>query len=98
MKEYTLAALLSLALPFVLEAFYRTGIFRRPVFYVTLIVMFFFMFFVNGHLTSVPVVLYNPSSFSGLRLGTIPAEDFLFAFSMVVSTLIFWEYFKRRES
>lgn len=43
------------------------------------------MFVVNGVLTAMPVVEYNPQYFSNFRIGTIPAEDFsyfLLLFSM----------------
>jgi lycopene cyclase domain-containing protein len=45
------------------------------------------MFVVNGVLTALPVVEYNQQYFSGLRIGTIPVEDFcyfLLLFSMNV--------------
>lgn len=45
------------------------------------------MFVVNGILTALPVVEYNQQYFSGLRIGTIPIEDFcyfLLLFSMNV--------------
>ncbi len=96
MKEYTLIAVISLAFPFILEAFFKTGIFKIPSLYITLSFIFICKILVNGFLTSFPVVLYNPASYLGIRFGTIPIEDFLFGFSMVASTLLLWEYFKKR--
>ncbi|MBL0310649.1 MAG: lycopene cyclase domain-containing protein [Bacteroidetes bacterium] len=36
------------------------------------------MFIVNGLLTALPVVIYNDSHNLGLRIGSIPVEDFLY--------------------
>lgn len=37
----------------------------------------------NSFLTGLPVVIYNESFMSGVRLGTIPVEDFLYNFSLL---------------
>jgi len=41
-------------------------------------------------------VMYNPQFFMGIRIGTIPLEDFLFGFSMVTLSIVCWEYFKKK--
>ena len=38
---------------------------------------------VNGVLTAVPVVIYNPKAIWGPRVYTIPLEDFFYSFSML---------------
>jgi len=53
---------------------------------------------VNGYLTGKQIVMYRPQFFLGLRIGSIPLEDFLFGFSMVTMTIIFWEYFKKKQA
>lgn len=37
----------------------------------------------NGVLTGIPVVLYNPVLNTGLRIGTIPIEDYLFGYILI---------------
>ena len=37
----------------------------------------------NGVLTAVPVVTYRPEAVTGLRVGSIPVEDFLYSFTML---------------
>lgn len=37
----------------------------------------------NGYLTSRPVVLYNPETFAGVRLGSVPLEDFLYGYLLL---------------
>jgi len=51
---------------------------------------------VNGYPTGRGIVIYERRYYLGLRLGSIPLEDFLFGFSMASVTLIYWEYFKKK--
>lgn len=46
---------------------------------------------VNGVLTSLPVVIYNNSENIGLRLGSIPFEDFFYGMLMMLIVTIFYE-------
>ncbi len=55
-----------------------------------------FMLLSNGWLTSRPIVIYDDRYRALPRLGSIPLEDFLFAFALVVQTLMWWELSKRR--
>jgi len=98
MKEYTFLAVFSVFITLILEKATRLRIFRKIEFYIFLVVILFFKILVNGYLTGENIVIYNPEYFLGLRLGTIPIEDFLFGFSMIGMTLIFWEYFKRKDA
>jgi len=52
------------------------------------------MLVVNGLLTSKPVVFYNELEFSGIRVGTIPLEDFIYNYGMLWLTIGFYHYFK----
>lgn len=51
---------------------------------------------VNGLLTGLPVVLYNASEINGLRIGTIPAEDFLYSFVLLALPVALYEAITRR--
>lgn len=53
------------------------------------------MLLVNGILTSRPVVWYNPEEISGIRLTSIPAEDFLYNMTMLLMCTGLYEWFKR---
>lgn len=96
MKEYTALAALSVFLALFLDRKMKTALLGRMDFAVFLAVILFFKLLVNGFLTGRQVVLYNPRFFLGIRLGSIPAEDFLFGFSMVATSLVLWEYFKKK--
>ena len=73
-------------------------ILKKRVFYVFLLIILCFKFLVNGYLTGKNIVIYNPRFFLGIRLGSIPVEDFLFGFSMIGMSIIFWEFFKAKFS
>lgn len=96
MKEYTILAVLSVLVTLAVDAKSGVGILRRGQFYIFLAIIFCFKLAVNGYLTGAEIVQYGSRFFLGIRLGPIPAEDFLFGFSMVTMTIIFWEYFKAR--
>ncbi|MFH0855600.1 MAG: lycopene cyclase domain-containing protein [Candidatus Omnitrophota bacterium] len=98
MKEYTLLSILSAALVPAVDVFLRTNLLKRKLFWLFILVIALFKLAVNGYLTGENIVIYNPEFFLGLRIGSIPFEDFLFGFSMVSLTIIFWEYFKRQKT
>lgn len=96
MKEYTILALVSLVVTVALERASGARIFRQKIFYLFLAIILFFKLLVNGYLTAGNIVTYNPDFFMGWRIGSIPLEDFLFGFSMVSLSVIFWEFFKKK--
>ena len=94
--EYTLWAMISAIVTIGLAWRLYPGLFARGTYYVFLGIIFAFKWFVNGYLTGKNIILYNPDRYSGIRLGTIPMEDFLFGFSMVTMTVVLWEFFSAR--
>ena len=96
MKEYTILSILSVTLALITGALLKANLLKRKLFWFFILVILFFKFIVNGYLTGKNIVIYNPEFFMGLRIGSIPLEDFIFGFSMVSLTIIFWEYFKRQ--
>ena len=72
----------------------RTGILRRPAYWVTMAVTWAFQIPVDGWLTklSAPIVLYNRAQTTGVRFPwDIPIEDFLYGFALVTAALLLWE-------
>lgn len=92
---YTLPAVLSVVAVCVLEwKVLRTGLFRKPAYWVSMVIVIGFQVLVDGWLTklSAPIVIYNEAHTSGLRFPwDIPVEDFLFGWSMVTAVLLLWE-------
>ena len=65
-------------------------------FLLTFLVMLIPFFIVNGVLTGSwidnQVVWYNDAENLGIRIGTIPVEDSIYAYSMILMNLFFFEY------
>ena len=91
---YTLPAVLSVIVVCVLESkVLRTGLFRKPAYWISMAIVLGFQVLVDGWLTklSAPIVLYNERHNSGLRFPwDIPVEDFLFGWSLVTAVLLLW--------
>lgn len=93
--EYTLWSGLSVALMAGYDLLRGERLLRRPLFWIFLSVMYAFMLPMNGWLTWRPIVIYGNGMYLGIRLGTIPVEDFLFGFSLMLLTLTVWERARR---
>ena len=96
MKEYTILAVISVCVTILLDRKSKVCLLAKREFYIFLFIIALFKLAVNGYLTGTGIVMYNTEFFFGVRIGSIPVEDFLFGFSMVTMTIIFWEYFKER--
>ncbi len=72
----------------------HTGLFRRPAYWISMLIVLAFQIPVDGWLTklSAPVVEYSARQVSGLRgPWDIPVEDFLYGFALVTAALLLWE-------
>jgi len=96
MKEYTIIAVIFVVLSLILDRILKTKLTSDKRFWIFWIIMIVISFIVNGYLTWRPVVIYSETQYLGIRLFTIPIEDFLFGFSLVTSNIVIWEYFSRR--
>ncbi len=96
MKEYTLLSLSSVIVTVLIDKWSKVNLLKKNEFYLFLAIIFGFKLLVNGYLTGTEAVVYNPEYFMGLRLGSIPVEDFLFGFSLISLGIIFWEFFKEK--
>src|SRR4249919_2004918 len=92
---YTLPAVLAVIAVCVLEMrVLRARLFRRPAYWISMVIVLGFQIPVDGWLTklSAPIVLYNEQHTSGVRFPfDIPIEDFLFGFALVTAVLLLWE-------
>ena len=95
MLEYTLLAGAAVVGVVALEVLWlRTGLFRRPAYVITMLIMFVGQAIVDGWLTklSAPIVLYDEDRTSAIRFPwDIPIEDFLFGFALLTAVLLLWE-------
>ena len=92
---YTLPAALAVVVVCALElGVLRTGLFRRPSYWISMGIVIGFQILVDGWLTklSAPIVIYDNRHTSGIRFPfDIPIEDFLFGFALVTAVLLLWE-------
>ncbi|TVT06063.1 lycopene cyclase domain-containing protein [Amycolatopsis bartoniae] len=91
---YTVPAVLSVPAVVAVELLWlRTGLFRRPAYWISMVIVVAFQVPVDGWLTRLPdpIVRYNPDDMTGVRFPfDIPVEDYLFGFSLVTLTLLCW--------
>jgi lycopene cyclase domain-containing protein len=97
---YTAPSVLAALAVGVLEfAVLRTGLFRRPAYWLSMLIVIGFQILVDGWLTklSAPVVVYDDRQTIGIRFPfDIPIEDFLFGFALVTAVLLLWERQRER--
>ena len=94
---YTVAAALGVLGAGLLDlGLLRTGLLRRRAFWVAYVIVLFFQLVVNGLLTGLKIVRYDPDTILGWRIAYAPVEDLLFGFAMVLATLSLWVWAGRR--
>jgi len=97
---YTLPAVVAVTVVVALElAVFHTGLFRRPAYWLSMLIVVGFQIPADGWLTklSSPIVIYQQKQTSGLRFPLdIPVEDFLFGFALVTAVLLLWERQRER--
>ena len=77
-------------------AVYRTRMVTRRVFWAAYAIIVVFQLLMNGVLTGLGVVTYDPDAIWGPRIAYAPVEDLLFGFAMVTLTLASWAAVNRR--
>jgi lycopene cyclase domain-containing protein len=92
---YTAPAVLAVLVVCALELLaLRTGLFRRPAYWLSMLIVVGFQILVDGWLTKLsdPIVVYDNRQITGIRFPfDIPIEDFLFGFALVTAVLLLWE-------
>lgn len=77
-------------------ALLRTRLLARRAFWVSYAIMVGFQLLVNGVLTGLGVVQYDPDTILGARLAYAPVEDLGFGFALILLTLSCWVALGRR--
>ncbi|MFZ2176862.1 MAG: lycopene cyclase domain-containing protein [Rhodococcus sp. (in: high G+C Gram-positive bacteria)] len=99
---YTLPALAAVIIVCTAEmTVLHTGLFRRPGYWLSMVIVLGFQIPVDGWLTKLdaPIVVYDADHISGVRFPLdIPVEDFLFGFALVTAVLLAWEPRRRRRA
>jgi lycopene cyclase domain-containing protein len=93
---YTAMVLIAIPAAVLLDLFgLRTRLVRRRAFWTAYAILFGFQLLVNGVLTGLRVVRYDPGTVSGLQLAYAPIEDLGFGFALILLTLSCWVYLGR---
>ena len=95
-KEYTGLVMFFLAMAFYLDKVLETDLVYKKNFYWYAMITGVFTLLFNGYLTARPVVLYGEPYQLGLRLVTVPLEDFGFGFSLLFICTIIYQAFKQK--
>jgi lycopene cyclase domain-containing protein len=94
---YTLVTFLSLGvLLFVIHFKLKPPFIGR--FFFTYLVTVIPFILVNGFLTAMPVLIYNDNENLGIRVGTIPLDDFFYWMLLFLGNITIYEYLKNRNS
>jgi lycopene cyclase domain-containing protein len=89
-QEYTFLGILSVGLTILFVTLVNVQLFSSRSYWIyTFLTLVLFLIF-NYILTSYPVVEYSSNAITGIRMLTIPIEDFMFNFSMLTGYL--WVY------
>ncbi len=88
--SYTVAALLGVLGAVVLDQLLGTRLLARKAFWAAYAIVLFFQLVVNGLLTGLRIVRYDPAQIIGARVVFAPVEDLLFGFALVLATLVLW--------
>ena len=95
--SYSALAVLAVVAVLVVDlAVYRTRLVTRRVFWATYAIVVVFQLLMNGVLTGLDVVTYDPGTIWGPRIAYAPVEDLLFGFALVTLTLASWAAVNRR--
>jgi lycopene cyclase domain-containing protein len=102
LPEYTILTIIGVIAVVLVELFLvRSGIFRKPAYWIALAICLGFQIPVDGYLTKLsnPIVIYTPGTNSGIRFPwDIPIEDFGFGFAMLTTVIMVWQALKNRRA
>lgn len=82
-QYYTFTVLLFSAAFLLIALYFFNSIIKSRVYWLTVIISYFPFFIVNYFLTSLHVVQYNAEAIWGIRVLTIPLEDFFYSYSLI---------------
>ena len=97
LMTYTEASALAVVLAVVTDVWVlRTVLVRRRLFWVSYAIVVAFQLAVNGVLTGLGIVRYDPHRIVGWRIAWAPIEDLGFGFALVLCALSTWVWLGRR--
>lgn len=95
-RTYTSTVFLSVALALALAAWLIPDTLKSRNFWLAMLITYLPFIIANGILTGRPVVLYDDTQNLGIRVGTIPLEDFFYSFSMLLLAMGAYDFLLQR--
>jgi lycopene cyclase domain-containing protein len=95
-QAYTLTVLAAAAGVLALAALWQPELLASFRFWLSMGLTYIPFLLFNGLLTSVPLVVYNDAEIWGVRVHTIPVEDFFYSFSLLGLAVLFYRPLRRR--
>ena len=96
-RLYTFSVLFLAGVVFPVATVFLTGN-KLKKFFITFLISLLPMAIVNGLLTALPVVIYDNSQNLGIRIGSIPVEDFLYGAILLVMNIGLYEMERSRRA
>jgi lycopene cyclase domain-containing protein len=96
-QNYTRTAFIFMVLFFFITLFVDHDMLQSLHFWLFITITYLPFFIVNYFLTAPPVVWYNPEAIWGIRITTIPLEDFFYSFSMLGFYLLVYRLLGRKK-
>ena len=95
-KEYTILTSIAVILVICLDFYLKTGLLKKRIFWLFHLFVAIMNLLTNGYLTGRPIVLYGDEFYLGIRITTIPIEDFFYGFSLITLNIILFEYYQNK--
>jgi lycopene cyclase domain-containing protein len=97
-QNYTRTVMIFCGLFFLVTIFFDHDMLESFLFWAYMAITYFPFFAVNYLLTSPPIVWYDPRAIWGLRITTIPLEDFFYSFTMLSFYTLVYRIFRKKTS
>jgi len=94
-RGYSLLAFISVSVFFALSGVLQPQMLGKSEFLLYTLFCLIAFLVVNGTYTALPTIFYNPKAFSGIRLITIPLEDFFYNTSLLGFLLLLYLELKK---
>ena len=95
-QNYTRTVLIFCGVFFLVTIFYDHEMLESFLFWAYMAITYFPFFVVNYLLTSPPIVWYDSQAIWGVRITTIPLEDFFYSFTMLAFYTLVYRIFRKR--
>ncbi len=97
-QYYTRTVFVVCGLFFMVTIFFDHDMLESLLFWAYMAITYFPFFAVNYLLTSPPIVWYDSKAIWGIRVTTIPLEDFVYSFSMLAFYTLVYRIFRKKTS